>query len=323
MSPQIVQFCPCGKTKLEDILNEERKSCLEPIATCTNRCERQMKCGPIGANHSCSEPCHEKGCPPCPQMTKVRCRCGAMDREVPCKDLSGRADDVLCDKRCQKRKSCLKHKCGRACCIDIDHICTSVCSRLLSCGTHRCDDACHRGNCRTCPNVSFDELPCQCGSQIAFPPIPCGTKPPLCDEPCTRNHQCSHTVRHNCHSDAQCPPCTELTEKWCHGKHELRKSIVCHLEGYSCGNSCGLPLPCGNHNCIEPCHAGPCLKVPAVESSDSDTGLRLAKSCTQPCKKIRDVCGHICRANCHEGSCPRTPCNEKVYRIVSKVPRSD
>ena len=59
----------------------------------------------------------------------------------------------------------------------------------------RCDDQCHRGDCRSCPNVSFDELPCQCGAQVAFPPIQCGAKPPQCDRTCTRNHECTHPVR--------------------------------------------------------------------------------------------------------------------------------
>ena len=29
------------------------------------------------------------------------------------------------------------------------------------------------------------------------------------------------SVRHNCHSDEKCPPCTELTKKACMGSHEV------------------------------------------------------------------------------------------------------
>jgi len=311
LSPTIIDFCHCGKTEVRDILPDGRKSCLEAIPTCKNRCEKSLRCGSPSEKHACTEFCHEATCPVCPLISKVRCRCGFMDKEVPCRDLLSRPDDVLCDKRCTKKRTCGRHKCGRNCCIEIDHICTLVCGKLLSCSSHRCDDQCHRGDCRSCPNVSFDELPCQCGSQIAFPPIQCGAKPPTCDNPCPRNHECAHRVRHPCHSDAQCPPCTELTEKWCHGKHELRKNVVCHLEVFSCGKPCGLPLPCGKHPCVEPCHSGQCLKV-AVSSQDSNDANKSTKKCTQPCKNIRDGCGHACGANCHDGTCPNTLCSEQI-----------
>ena len=309
MSPDHVKFCPCGKTPITELIFGGRKTCMEEIPTCKNRCGKKLKCGPSHDQHICKEYCHVGDCPPCDLNSKVRCRCGYMDCEVPCKDLSGRPDDVLCEKRCNKKRSCGRHKCVTKCCIDIDHICILVCGKLLSCGSHRCDDQCHRGDCRSCPNVSFDELPCYCGSQIAFPPIQCGAKPPPCDNTCTRNHQCGHPVRHSCHSDTLCPPCTELTEKNCHGKHELRKNIVCHLEGFSCGRPCGLPLPCGKHSCIEPCHSGQCLKVNSQETQSTRPNV---KKCTQPCKTVRDSCGHPCGANCHDGACPNTPCNQKI-----------
>jgi hypothetical protein len=86
----------------------------------------------------------------------------------------------------------------------------------------RCAENCHFGNCAVCTNVSFEELRCYCGSKVTYPPIACGTKPPPCSEPCRRVHLCSHEVRHNCHSEVQCPPCAALTEKWCHGKHEVK-----------------------------------------------------------------------------------------------------
>ena len=307
MSTDVVKFCPCGKNSITDLIPGGRTTCLDEIPTCKNRCEKSLQCGPSHDQHICKEFCHNGVCPPCPLNSKVRCRCGYMDCEVPCKDLSGRPDDVLCEKRCNKKRSCGRHKCGRNCCIEIDHTCTLVCGKLLSCGSHRCDDQCHRGDCRSCPNVSFDELPCFCGAQIALPPIQCGAKPPPCDEPCTRNHQCGHPVRHTCHGDPQCPPCTELTEKWCHGKHELRKNIVCHLEGFSCGRPCGLPLSCGKHSCIDQCHSGQCLKV-----KSQGAHLTSFKKCTQPCQIERDACGHPCGANCHDGPCPNTPCNQKI-----------
>ena len=38
----------------------------------------------------------------------------------------------------------------------------------------------------------FDELMCNCGAEVMFPPIPCGTLPPECHRPCTRQHVCHH-----------------------------------------------------------------------------------------------------------------------------------
>lgn len=67
----------------------------------------------------------------------------------------------------------------------------------------------------------FEELTCHCGAQTMEPPIPCGATPPPCDYPCARYHQCDHPVRHTCHNDSQCPPCVELTSKYCFGKHEV------------------------------------------------------------------------------------------------------
>lgn len=171
-----------------------------------------------------------------------------------------------------------------------------VCGRTLSCGLDRCEALCHAGNCNRCYRVSFDELRCHCGTQVMYPPVPCGTRPPDCNKPCTRVRPCGHPPSHNCHPDANgCPPCTTLCEKFCYGKHEKRKNIPCHLTEVSCGKSCGRPMKCGRHTCPVNCHAGPC---PAT--------------CTQPCPVQRAECDHPCGLPCHEGACPGTPCREKI-----------
>ena len=81
---------------------------------------------------------------------------------------------------------------------------------------------------------------------------------------------------------------------------QLRKNVLCHLEGIFCGRPCGLDLPCGRHKCIKPCHLGKCL----------DEGRQ--EKCSQPCLQVRSGCGHPCNTPCHDGPCPNTPCNEKV-----------
>lgn len=67
----------------------------------------------------------------------------------------------------------------------------------LSCGEHRCEEKCHRGNCPPCWHVSFDELRCHCGTEVIYPPVPCGTQPPVCNRPCIRPQTCGHQVSMN------------------------------------------------------------------------------------------------------------------------------
>jgi len=61
-------------------------------------------------------------------------------------------------------------------------------------------------------------------------------------------------VQHTCHSEPQCPPCPVLTQKWCHGKHELRSNIPCYVAEISCGLACNKSLHCGIHKCNQTCH---------------------------------------------------------------------
>ncbi|PSN51156.1 Protein shuttle craft [Blattella germanica] len=294
LTPDKVTHCPCGQTPLA----EQRSSCLDPVSTCGLQCNKKLPCGPSNDPHTCQLLCHIGPCPVCPLSTNVKCRCGNMYREILCQDLPTKGSDARCEKKCTKKRSCGKHKCNQFCCIDQDHICPLPCNHQLSCGQHRCEDTCHRGRCPPCWRMSFEELFCECGSSVSYPPIPCGTRRPECSKPCSRPHPCEHPALHNCHSQPNCPPCTVLTQKYCYGKHELRKSIPCHQNEFSCGLPCNVALPCGRHHCILPCHKGPCLKE--------------GQSCSQPCTTPRNLCGHNCAAPCHDGPCPDTPCKETV-----------
>ncbi|XP_019536863.3 protein shuttle craft [Aedes albopictus] len=297
LSPEFITSCPCGK---QAIIKGERESCLDPIPVCKAVCGKQLLCGPPGAHHVCIAKCHLGECPPCNKSTVVKCRCGHMDQQMKCKQLQTRADDARCKKRCNRMRSCAKHKCNQECCIDFDHICTKTCSQMLSCGRHRCDKPCHKGSCPVCHRVSFDELTCECGASVIYPPVPCGTKKPHCDKPCSRQHTCSHPVLHNCHSDPNCPPCVVLTTQYCYGKHEQRKTIPCFQSSFSCGLACAKPLPCGRHKCIRPCHENECITVEG-------------EICKQHCTVPRSTCTHQCKAPCHDGDCPPDlPCREMV-----------
>ncbi|XP_017004346.2 protein shuttle craft [Drosophila takahashii] len=295
LSPEQITSCPCGKMPVPPA---QRSSCLDPIPTCEGVCSRTLRCGKPAHPHQCGSKCHLGQCPPCPKQTAVKCRCGHMDQMIKCRQLSSRADDARCKRRCTKKRSCGKHKCNAECCIDIDHACPLPCNRTLSCGKHKCDQPCHRGNCPPCYRSSFEELYCECGAEVIYPPVPCGTKKPICKRPCSRSHPCEHPPQHNCHSASTCPPCMMFTTKFCHGNHEQRKTIPCSQPNFSCGLACGKPLPCGRHKCIKPCHEGACQSAGEI--------------CRQSCTKPRSNCGHKCAAACHEGSCPETPCKELV-----------
>ncbi|KAB7503183.1 Protein shuttle craft [Armadillidium nasatum] len=295
-----VTTCPCGKKSLEQLIANnrivKRTTCLDPIPTCGNVCGKVLKCGTPGNYHTCKAKCHEGQCPQCSGKTAVKCRCGFMNKNIPCSELLTKADEVTCEKQCKKLRQCGRHKCGVKCCIDIDHICSRVCGKTLKCRQHKCQEPCHRGNCPRCWETSFEELSCHCGGSVLYPPIPCGTEPPSCELPCQREQACSHSVSHNCHSEPKCPPCTTLVGKPCFGNHTIMKSTPCYVAAMSCGEQCAKKLPCGVHLCQKVCHDGPCIKGP----------------CKQKCTEPRPTCDHSCGNPCHSGACPNTPCKEMV-----------
>lgn len=169
--PEAVTSCPCGKIAIE---KGERTSCLDPVPLCANTCRKPLSCGQASSPHICMSKCHAGQCPPCNKQTYVKCRCGNMDQKIKCTQLL--SDDARCKKRCTKKRSCGRHKCNLECCIDIDHICPMPCSFNLSCGKHKCDQNCHKGRCLPCYRSSFEELYCECGVNVIYPPVPCGTK---------------------------------------------------------------------------------------------------------------------------------------------------
>lgn len=232
LTPDLITHCPCGQTELSSDLQDKRKSCLDKIPTCEKICGKKLPCGQPSKPHGCKSKCHSGLCPVCPLSTMVRCRCGHMDRELPCDQLTSKADDARCEKKCTKKRSCAKHKCNQLCCIEVDHPCPLPCNHTLSCGLHRCENLCHRGHCRPCWRTSFDELFCECGTEVIYPPVPCGTKPPTCSRPCPRQHDCEHPALHTCHSEPNCPPCTVLTQKYCYGNHEVKSFLIFFFSFY-------------------------------------------------------------------------------------------
>lgn len=88
-----------------------------------------------------------------------------------------------------------------------------------------------------------------------------------------------------------------MVTKSCYGGHETRTSVLCYMNGISCGKICDKMMPCGNHRCQRVCHDGPCLS----EGQES---------CSYPCLNKRDSCEHPCALNCHTNvlRCPPSKC---------------
>eukprot|EP00796_Vickermania_ingenoplastis_P001462 gene1462-851_t len=96
------------------------------------------------------------------------------------------------------------------------HCCTGICERTCGNCPHPCQLPCHPGPCPTCMIDAIDHhITCACGktSTASNPllslPLPCGTAPPKCEEPCHLPRPCGHDTHrikpHTCHFGA-CPP---------------------------------------------------------------------------------------------------------------------
>ncbi|KHN73645.1 Transcriptional repressor NF-X1 -like protein [Toxocara canis] len=304
LSPEKREYCPCGRSKIDQLTAKPREACTDPIPTCDNVCGKVLPCGNKDKPHRCKQKCHTGPCPPCPDNSSIVCRCKALKKNIPCKEFTcySESNPLLCERRCRKLKSCQNHRCQAVCCVDKEHVCMQICNKKLECGNHNCDRLCHVGQCPRCLQASFEEQYCLCGHTVREPPIPCGTSLPPCDQPCSRQHACDHPPMHNCHAEPECPPCTVLTEKPCYGGHEIRANIPCYLNDVSCGRPCEKNLPCGMHTCKRTCHPGPCLTLENPV-------------CKQPCpvRRTQEACDHICGLPCHGTEpCPKSVCVQKI-----------
>eukprot|EP00127_Corallochytrium_limacisporum_P006179 Clim_evm18s220 gene=Clim_evmTU18s220 len=194
------------------------------------------------------------------------------------------------------------------------HDCQRPCGKMLRCGQHACEKRCHKGPCPPCLHAIWNDLTCACGAQRLEPPQPCGTKPPVCDQPCPRAQPCGHLATHTCHPDGPCAPCHARVTRRCAGGHVLRKNVPCHIAeaGVSCGAKCKKFLPCGRHVCKRLCHAGDCLTDDRRELYPGGI-LPDERCCGQTCGAPRDLCEHSCHQPCHaQLPCPLLPCQEKI-----------
>lgn len=324
-SPLNLIYCPCGKTKIDSLLDSPRKSCLDPIPTCESVCGKRLPCG-----HKCYWNCHDGPCSPCYRTVDAECRCGFTSFSIACA-LITQGYTPTCTIKCNAKFNCKRHYCTRVCCefrqvafdrsklikkhlrkniitsaiaesVEFEdvHTCQKECNQLLSCGKHRCKATCHPGSCSPCLESSSDDLVCNCGRTVVPAPVRCGTTLPICPFQCARQTTCGHRPEpHHCHEDdVSCPKCTMLVTKRCQcEKQNLVTNVMCYQDRVSCFRLCGKKLPCGEHECKKVCHKpGDCQK-----------------KCTEKCLKTRK-CGHKCQQTCHFGKlCNEAlPCQEHV-----------
>ncbi|VVA90693.1 unnamed protein product [Arabis nemorensis] len=323
--PSRVKTCYCGKTRIEE---QTRRSCLDPIPSCSNICRKLLPCG----LHTCNEVCHAGDCPPCLVQVNQKCRCGSTSRTVECYiTTSSESEKFVCAKPCGRKKNCGRHRCSERCCPLLNakkndlsgdwdpHICQLPCGKKLRCGQHSCESLCHSGHCPPCLEVIFNDLTCACGSTSIPPPLPCGTPVPSCQLPCSIPQPCGHSATHGCHF-GDCPPCSAPVEKKCVGGHVVLRNIPCGLKDIRCNKICGKTRRCGMHACARTCHPEPCDSC-----NESEAGLRV--TCRQPCGAPRRDCRHTCAALCHPSEpCPDSRCEFSVTitcscgRITATVP---
>lgn len=359
-----------------------RTSCTDPVPTCGEACGKLLACG----EHRCKSRCHMGPCPRCEEPAEQRCVCGDSVRTAPCWQAAlsssagaekgnegeasgttgatseggtaaseaGALDELLsggpyrCDKKCNRKKNCGRHRCTNKCCpaastgapggaplASLDeqaaaqevHRCLLVCGKRLQCGQHSCQELCHSGHCPPCMAALFNELSCACGKTIIAPPNPCGTPLPACEAPCQKPQPCGHAASHPCHF-GNCPPCTVPAAKACVGGHVVLRGVPCGSKEIKCSQLCARMRQCQQHVCQRTCHSGPCDAPPDSQQNPSEgaqvppssagkapraPGIGMLLSCGQPCGAQRKDCQHQCQASCHPGdTCPAIRCTVPV-----------
>ncbi|KAK4241808.1 hypothetical protein C8A03DRAFT_11970 [Achaetomium macrosporum] len=146
--------------------------------------------------------------------------------------------------------------------------------------------------CPGCNSTLIEEpgpYHCWCGKDIDPKPI-AGLPPHSCGQTCSKSRDtCPHKCSLMCHA-GPCPPCTLMgpTQACFCGKNTSTKrcSETDYGKGWSCQEPCGDLLPCGQHTCTQPCHAGLCgaCEIPMLSTCYCGKEQR-----EMPCNQRDDV----------------------------------
>ncbi|KAM3831732.1 NF-X1-type zinc finger protein NFXL1 isoform 2-T2 [Vipera latastei] len=174
-----------------------------------------------------------------------------------------------------------------------------------------------------CPKCRFEykrsEIPtryyCYCG-KIEDPPLDPWLVPHSCGQVCEKVFKppCGHRCLLLCHP-GPCPPCPKMVIITCYCKKAKPLPRRCSMKEWSCQLPCGRKLPCGHHNCGNPCHPGDCQPCPRVSKQSCVCGKQIAeRQCASPFWQCDVICGrtlscgyHVCEEICHGGSCGECP----------------
>uniref|UniRef100_A0A6B2KX83 R3H domain-containing protein n=1 Tax=Arcella intermedia TaxID=1963864 RepID=A0A6B2KX83_9EUKA len=330
LSVELIKTCPCGKSSIP---KNARKSCLDPIPTCKELCNKPLPCG----RHKCKSKCHNGPCNQvCQEVVKIPCRCGLSINKtlsMECHkvgDYQQILNSNLCNRLCSTLKECGTHRCSQKCCPVIPHkmdpegyhVCRIPCPKKLNCGVHSCPLTCHRGKCPSpCLEITSNvDIVCPCGKTTQYAPIICGSPLPVCPSLCSIERTCGHPqTPHSCHWKGDCPSCVTLVTKRCAGGHTNIKAVPCYKTDVFCGRVCGKPMHCKDHTCSRLCHDGPCevpfderTRVSQLEEASEGDAEEARETCGQKCKKELKNCLHLCKEVCHPGrACPTEPCKQK------------
>ena len=325
-TPERQKTCACGKIPTEALGGKPRRSCLDPVKTCGQRCGMPLPCG-----HECTHPCHDGECPPCGEMVEMGCRCGRSQSLHPCftsyiqlpikqgmgpaaassstTDMAAADDDAdawdpdnpdsydkrewvaICDKLKLNRKSLPKLYPPR---------CPRRCGQKKLCGKHACDRVC------------------------------CGDVEHICAVVCRKRAPCGiHECGQLCHR-GPCPPCSNVSfdPLFC----RCRRSVVdppvpCNTAPPRCNHPCIIPRPCG-HPASHTCHQGDCppcvVPVEKVCASHKRKWEFLLPchlpnpSCGKRCDAPLTCCLTRCQLPCHNGPCTHK-CDQQFAETIEEA----
>lgn len=172
---------------------------------------------------------------------------------------------------------------------------------------------------------------CYCG-KVEDPPLDPWLVPHSCGQVCEKEFKpsCGHKCLLLCHP-GPCPPCPKMVTITCYCKKAKPVPRRCSAKDWSCRQSCGRMLLCGQHKCENPCHKGDCQPCPRVSKQKCLCGRKVAERlCASPTWQCDVVCGktlpcgnHTCEQICHAGpcgQCPRSgnrlcPCGKTRYTL--------
>ncbi|KAF9075406.1 hypothetical protein BDP27DRAFT_1314952 [Rhodocollybia butyracea] len=308
-------MCGEGDVWLESVGCDELSTdhMLEPRKGfgCESVCDNLFDCG----EHSCVKSCHPPTsgsiaghCPMSPDRVTT-CPCGKRQIAI---SSSPQGDEFP----------------ARTKCTEPIPTCDSTCLKSHSDCEHPCQAKCHTSP--LCPPCQVNVVrPCRCGSTTKT--LRCGDlrvldkesglmkeQEILCDRPCPASRSCG---KHRCNRIC-CPLASVAATAKAKGKN---RAIAAQFDAdpdglHECELVCGKMLSCGNHQCEERDHRGPCK--PCLRSSFEELICFCGRTvleppipcgtqihCNYPCSLPPPSCGHPKTPHsCHftDSECP--PC---------------